>query len=259
MQNNTFLTLFVGQSLVKLSEIDSTNNYLKKQLSNTKPLAEGTVIMADHQFAGRGQQGNSWAAAKGKNLTISILLYPTFIAAKQQFCLNKAISLGINDCLTAIIGDDCKIKWPNDIFYEDKKLGGVLVENIAAGSHLKASVVGIGINVNQLDFDDALQNSAVSLVKILQHDYPLNNLLKQLCKSIEKRYLQIKEQGIGCLDDDYLCRLYRFGRWHKYQIADKIIDGCIKGVSPQGHLLLQTHDELLRLDLKQVRFIFNSD
>lgn len=256
MQNNIFLTLFVGQSLVKLSEIDSTNNYLKKVLSNSKPLAEGTVIMADHQFAGRGQQGNVWEAEKGKNLTISILFTPFFLNLSQQFYLNKAVSLGINDCLRAIIGDECKIKWPNDIYYRDEKLGGVLIENSTAGTALKASIVGIGINVNQQKFG-AGNARATSLSKILHRDYDLNQLLKQLCKSIESRYLQLKAGNLQGLNKDYLDRLYRLNKVHSFLIGDKTCKGTIKGVNEEGFLLLQTDDGLGRFDLKQVVFIFD--
>jgi BirA family biotin operon repressor/biotin-[acetyl-CoA-carboxylase] ligase len=258
LQNNTILTLFIGQSLVKLPEIDSTNNYLKKLLSNTKPLAEGTVIMADHQFAGRGQQSNVWEAEKGKNLTISILLNPSFLNLHQQFYLNKAVSLGINDCLRGIIGEDCKIKWPNDIYYKNQKLGGVLVENIISGHSIKTSIVGIGINVNQQNFGDSVER-AISLSKILHQDYDLNDLLNQLCKNIENRYLQLKEHATDCLDDDYLNRLYRLNEVNQYLIGDKLYKGTIKGVTEQGLLLLQTDDEVKLLDLKQVKFIFDSE
>lgn len=258
MQNNTFLTLFVGQSLVKLSEVDSTNTFLRKALSNTTPLAEGTVIMADHQFAGRGQQNNTWEAEKGKNLTISILFKPRFITVAQQFYLNKAVSLGINDCLRAIIGDACKIKWPNDIYYKNEKLGGLLIENIVAGAQLKASIVGIGINVNQQVFELSAGN-ATSLSKILQQDYPLNNLLRQLCKSIEDRYLQLRNNELHRLNDDYLTRLFQLNEVHRYLIGKNTYNGTIKGVTQDGSLLLQTDDDLKELGLKQVKFMFDSE
>lgn len=244
--------------MVKLSKIDSTNNYLKKALSNTKPLAEGTVIMADHQFAGRGQHSNVWEAEKGKNLTISILLNPSFLDLSQQFYLNKAVSLGINDCLRTIIGENCKIKWPNDIYFKDQKLGGVLIENLSIGNKLKASVVGIGINVNQQNFGSEARR-ATSLSKILQQDYPLNDLLKQLCKCIENRYLQLSKEGLKSLDKEYLARLFRLNESFEYLIDDTIYKGIIKGVAEQGYLLLQIDDELKSLDLKQVKFIFNSE
>ena len=255
MQNNTFITLFVGQSLVKLSEIDSTNDYLKELLSNFKPLAEGTVIMADHQFAGRGQQSNVWEAAAGENLTISVLLKPSFLSLTQQFYLNKAVSLGINDCLRNIIGDECMIKWPNDIYYKNEKLGGVLIENMTTGLTLKHSVVGIGINVNQKTFGKGVER-ATSLSKILHQDYHVNDLLKQLCENIESRYLQLKANHLERLDTDYLSRLLRINEVKKYLVKDNVVKGKLVGVSPEGFLLLQIDDQLEVFDLKQVKFIF---
>ncbi len=160
-------TLFIGQHIIELDSVDSTNSYLKNLLSNSKPLPDGTVIMADHQYAGRGQSNNEWQTEYGKNLTFSIYLKPNFLTLNHQFNLNKAISLGINDCLRTIIGEGCKIKWPNDIYYENQKLGGVLIENITSGSNIKASIIGISLNVNQITFSENL-NNATSISKILQ-------------------------------------------------------------------------------------------
>ena len=112
MQNNTFSALFIGQNLVKLSSVAATNNYLKDLVSNSGPLAEGSVIMADHQFAGKGQLQNVWESEAGKNLTISILLKPTFLGIEQQFELNKAVSLALLDVLKPLLGSKVLIKWP---------------------------------------------------------------------------------------------------------------------------------------------------
>jgi BirA family biotin operon repressor/biotin-[acetyl-CoA-carboxylase] ligase len=106
LQNNTFSTLFVGQNLIKLSAVDSTNNFLKGLVSKSEPLPEGTVIMADDQFAGRGQQENAWHADPGKNLTVSILLRPAFLPLNKQFLLNMAVSIAINNTLTKFLSND---------------------------------------------------------------------------------------------------------------------------------------------------------
>lgn len=257
MQNNTFLTLFVGQTIVKLSEVDSTNTYVKELLSNSKPLLDGTVIMADHQFAGRGQNNNVWESKPGENLTFSIYLNPTFLAVNQQFELNKAVCLGIIDYLNLIIGDEFKIKWPNDIYYQDKKIGGILIENITKGYQLKDSVVGIGLNINQKEFGD-LNNRASSLSKILHQNYDLDKLLAQICQSIEKRYLQLKAGKLQLLHDDYLKRLFRINELHQYSIENQNFEGIIKGVTPTGRLTLQLlGGKLMDLDLKEVKFIFD--
>ncbi len=256
LQNNIFLGLFVGQNLVKLQEVDSTNTYLRNLLSNSKPLTEGTVIMADRQYAGRGQSSNKWESEDGKNLTISIYLKPAFLAANEQFDLNKAICLGINDCLVNLLGENLKIKWPNDIYHHDKKLGGVLIESSTKGYFLKDSIIGIGLNVNQRDFGSNLSN-ATSISKILHQDYELDRLLKQLCRSIEARYLQLKAEKKDLLNNDYEKLLYRLNEEHTFEVEHKIVKGMIRGVTPSGRLLLELEEGVREFDLKEVKFIFD--
>lgn len=256
MLNNIFLTLFVGQRIVKLQEIDSTNAYLRKLLSNSTPLLDGTVILAERQFAGRGQSNNVWESEAGKNLTFSIYLKTSFVAVNQQFELNKAISLGIIDTLIPLIGEDCKIKWPNDIYYHDKKIGGILIENVIKGYQLKESIVGIGLNVNQINFGE-LGDKATSISKILHRDYELNKLLAEICHHIEGRYLQLKGKKSAILEKDYLKNFYRLKKPHYFLIDHQIIKGEIKGTTQNGKLLLQTNNGLIDLDLKEVKFIID--
>lgn len=256
MQNNIFLTLFVGQTIVKLHEIDSTNSYLKKLLSNSAPLIDGTVILAELQFAGRGQGVNVWESEAGKNLTFSIYLKPSFVPVNQQFELNKAISLGIIDTLKPLVGDGCKIKWPNDIYYHDKKIGGILIENVTKGYQLKESIIGIGLNINQNNFG-ALEKRATSISKILQQDYDLNELLAQICQNIESRYLQLKANKTAILAQDYLKNLYRLNELHYFEINASRLQGIIKDVNINGKLILQTDDDLKELDLKEIKFIID--
>jgi len=152
LQNNIFSGLFVGQNFVTLKEVDSTNNFLKDLVSNSKPLMEGTVIMAENQFAGRGQQQNGWFTEAGKNLTFSLLLKPHFLDIADQFDMVRVISLGVFDALEPLVGKKLKIKWPNDIYYGDHKLGGILIENLIQAGQIRNSIIGIGINVNQERF-----------------------------------------------------------------------------------------------------------
>lgn len=253
MQNNTFSALFVGQNIVKFKELDSTNNYLKKMLSNCEPLTEGTVIMADHQLAGRGQKDNTWFSEPGKNLTFSIYLKSSFLLASQQFSLNQAVSLGVTDCLTNYLGKDCKIKWPNDIYYKDQKIGGILIENTIRGMYLKDSVIGIGLNVNQKEFD--LLNNASSLSKILQKDYNLDTLLAQLCKSIESRYLQLRGENLIKINSDYHNQLFRLGEEADYLISGEKISGTIKAVNKEGALIVESPEGLKEYNIKEIAFI----
>lgn len=253
MQNNTFSALFVGQNIVKFKELDSTNNYLKKILSNCEPLTEGTVIMADYQLAGRGQEGNTWYSQPGKNLTISIYLNPSFLLASQQFNLNKAVSLGVTDCLTNYVAKDCKIKWPNDIYHQDKKIGGILIENTIRGLYLKDSIIGIGLNVNQTEFDSL--DKASSLSKILQKDYTLEVLLAQLCKSIESRYLQLRAENLRKINDDYHKQLFRLDKEADYLVSGNKISGIIRAVNKQGALILESQEGLKEYNFKEIAFI----
>ena len=207
MQNNTFSGLFVGQNLVTLTEVDSTNNFLKQALANSTPLTEGTVIMAESQYAGRGQQQNKWHSDPGKNLTFSLLLKPAFLPVTEQFNLTLAISVGIINALTGVLGTGVKIKWPNDVYFNDGKLGGVLIENMVQGQQIKNSVIGIGLNVNQAHFAPEIPN-AVSVKQILQKDYDLKLLLSDLCSCIEAAYLKLKAGNIGQLKTFYMQNLY---------------------------------------------------
>ncbi|EDM36317.1 putative biotin--(acetyl-CoA carboxylase) synthetase [Pedobacter sp. BAL39] len=255
MQNNTFSTLFVGQNLIKLSEVDSTNNFLKMLVSKSEPLTEGTVIMADHQFAGRGQVQNIWHAAAGMNLTFSILLKPVFLAIHKQFLLNMAISIGIRNGLRYFVDRGISVKWPNDLYFEQQKTGGVLIENIISGSSYKAAVVGIGINVNQVSFEPGLQGSVTSLKEILGSEVGLMELLPHICAEIETQYVRLKAGEEEALKQDYLQGLYQFGEEARYRQSGEEIRGTIVDVSSSGMLVMLTDGERKSYNFKEITFL----
>ncbi len=258
MQNNTFSTLFIGQSFLQLPGVDSTNNYLKLLISKSEPLADGTVIMADHQFAGRGQQGNSWFSKPGLNLTFSIYLRPNFLNASNQFSLNIAVSIGIRNALAQYISKGISIKWPNDIYFNDKKIGGVLIENTLVGNVIKSTIIGIGINVNQQGFDGDLLIRASSLAEILQQDVDLMELLNNICHAIEVEYLKLRA---GAADDhlsNYLKNLYRFGKSSIYKQKELLFEGTITNVTQAGQLVMLSDGEELRFNVKEVEFFNNN-
>ena len=257
MQNNTFSTLFVGQNLIRLSEVDSTNNFLKSKVSNSEPLPEGTVIMADHQFAGRGQQENTWFAAPGMNLTFSIYLCPSFLPISHQFMLNMAVSIGVRDALRSFLDPLLKVKWPNDLYYNNYKLGGILIENILSGVHYKASIIGIGVNVNQLVFDPVLLNKATSVGKILQRDVNLMKLLGELLSHIECQYLKLKSGDFRDLQKNYLTGLYKFNEKALYQYNGEAFEGVITNVAPGGLLVIRSGETEKGYNFKEVEFLNN--
>ncbi len=254
LQNNTFSGLFVGQNLLTLKEVDSTNNFLKDLLSNSKPLPEGTVIMAESQFAGRGQQQNQWHSEPGKNLTFSLLLKPVFLAVIDQFDLTRAISLGVFDALYPLLGDKLKIKWPNDIYYGDKKLGGMLIENLLQGSQIKNSVIGIGLNINQENFPKGV-NNAISVKQILHRDCDLREILTEICANIEAYYLNLKAGKIDLIRKAYINRLYWFNETRTFKAGDKVFSGAIKNVKTNGLLVIQKGNEEINYNLKEIEFL----
>lgn len=246
-------TLFVGKNIIELESIDSTNNYAKELLQKERPV-EGTIIFAHEQHTGRGQMGNSWSAEAGKNLTLSIILYPDFLDADKQFFLNMAISLAVKDFCESVLPDEIKIKWPNDIYWRDKKVGGILIENTINGSRLSSSVVGIGINVNQEQFDETLPNP-VSLLQIANFNFKLSNLIEGLSVFIEKYYLQLRQLHFNFLDKGYTVALYRYQQTHEFKRGGQILRGEINGVAKDGKLILHCNGKELRFAFKEIEYV----
>jgi len=254
LQNNIFSGLFVGQNFVTLKEVDSTNNFLKDLVSNSKPLMEGTVIMAENQFAGRGQQQNGWFTEPGKNLTFSLLLKPHFLDIADQFDLVRVISLGVFDALEPLAGKKLKIKWPNDIYYDDHKLGGILIENLIQAGQIRNSIIGIGINVNQERFPEILPD-AISLRQILHQDYDLKTLIAEICRNIEAWYLNLKAAKILNVRNTYLSRLYWLNEKRSFKSQKGIFKGIIKNVKDNGLLIVEDNNQQqVEFSLKQIEF-----
>ena len=224
-------------------------------VSNSKPLIEGTVIMAENQYAGRGQLQNGWHTEPGKNLTFSILLNPGFLPLADQFDLVRVTSLGVFDALKPLLGNLLKIKWPNDIYYSSHKLCGMLIENIVQAGRIKHSVIGIGVNVNQEAFPAWLPN-AISIKQILHEDYDLKTLLAEICLNIERYYLTLKAGHKSSVRDNYLSQLYRLNEVHDFKAGEVFFSGKILGVGDNGRLLILKDDEAEEAySLKEITFL----
>ncbi|RNL50626.1 biotin--[acetyl-CoA-carboxylase] ligase [Pedobacter jejuensis] len=255
MQNNTFSTLFVGQNLIKLKEVDSTNNYLKNLASNSEPLPEGTVIMADNQFAGRGQQESVWQTEPGKNISTSIYLKPSFLPISKQFYLNMAVSLAVADALSFFLPSPVVVKWPNDIYYNRKKLGGILIENALTGSIIKSSVVGIGLNINQQAFGKDLSTKATSMFLVLNEELDLEHVMEKIFVYMEKYYLILKSERYAILHNDYLKRLLYFDIAGSFIQNGQVFEGKIKGVEDSGHLIMEVDGNIKHFNFKEIEYI----
>ena len=224
-------------------------------MSNSKPLPEGTVIMAESQYAGRGQQQNKWNSDPGKNLTFSLLLNPTFLAIASQFDLTRVVSLGVHDGLATILDDKLKIKWPNDVYYADGKLGGILIENLLQGSQIKQSVIGIGLNVNQDVFPDWVPNP-VSVKQILQQDYDLRVLLSEICSHIEAWYLKLKAGKVELVRKAYLDQLYWLNQQHAFRSNGSVFEGEIIAVKDNGVLVIKSNiGAEMEFSFKEIEFL----
>jgi BirA family biotin operon repressor/biotin-[acetyl-CoA-carboxylase] ligase len=247
-------TLFIGHSVISLDRVDSTNNYLHGLLSKKAP-AEGFIVRAVEQYAGKGQRGNSWLSQPGVNLTFSLLLEPRFLPLSEQFWLTKALALGVAEFVSAMVPSaSVAIKWPNDIYVNDRKIAGILVENILEKSAIKYSIAGIGLNVNQDSFDPSLPN-ATSLKMLSGKNCDLLMCLENLCVSIEKFYLELRHAEYKRIDARYHKLLYKKDVLHNFLLDGKAVEGTITGVSAQGHLLINAKNgsELIVKDTIEVK------
>jgi BirA family transcriptional regulator, biotin operon repressor / biotin---[acetyl-CoA-carboxylase] ligase len=245
-------TLFVGKHLVYLPTCHSTNAVAAELIQSGKAF-EGTLVVTLHQTAGRGQRGNTWEAAPGQNLTFSLVLNPTFVPVAEQYSLNIAIAVGVFEFLTKIFEEGLKIKWPNDIYYNNKKLGGILIENTVKHLSLQHSIVGIGLNINQKEF---AEGRAVSLSQLAGQDFELVALLPQLLESLEKSYLQLRQGQISMLKHRYLQNLYKYQEKHLFEDeAGNMFAGIINGVDPYGRLAVEVKEELKYYSFKEIKFL----
>jgi BirA family transcriptional regulator, biotin operon repressor / biotin---[acetyl-CoA-carboxylase] ligase len=246
-------TLFMGGNLVFVPECHSTNT-LALQLCQQSSTPEGTVVITNNQTAGRGQRGNSWEAQPGMNLTFSIILKPVFLDLKDQFYLNIIISLGIHDYLITNKISNSHIKWPNDVMVGRKKLCGILIENQIQGSRFTNSVAGIGININQQNFNN---DTATSLRIVTGTEHTLQHELEQLLQKIEARYLQLRQNAYAKIKSDYLDTLYWKNELHEFTSNGENFSGVIIGIDEAGRLSVQRNDtqEVKSFDLKEISYL----
>ena len=248
--------LFSPEKIIRLQSTHSTNDYLTEKLRNKIITSEGTVVLAMEQTQGKGMDKNIWESEPGKNLTFSFLLKPDFLRADQQFMLNKAVSLGVCDFVKTYVNNQIvTIKWPNDIYVQDKKIAGILISNSIEGNELSHSVVGIGININQQKFPGTVHNP-VSLSIALRRELDLEELLTDLLYWLENRYEQLIKNDWTIISENYLDSLYRFKVQNPFLYDGEQILAKITGVSEYGQLqLITTHQEKLECDFKEIKFV----
>jgi len=229
----------IGSTIIHLNRVDSSNNYAAKELL-TKSLKEGTLFVAACQESGRGQGKSSWESAAGLNLTFSIVLYPAQLEIARQFSLSQAISLGVADFLLQFV-QGVSVKWPNDIYVNNKKIAGILIETAISGGKFSNAIIGIGLNVNQELFVSDAPNP-VSLRNMTGENYDLTRMLNLLCDALDKRYHSLITGNQCTIRSDYEQLLYRKGIWANYRDEKSDFEGMIVGVEVDGKLLIETRD-----------------
>ncbi len=238
---------------IQLEETNSTNEYLAR-LCHQKQVEEFTVVQADFQTAGKGQRGNSWESERGKNLLFSLMLYPTFLEARKQFILSQAISLAVKETLDAY-ADGFSVKWPNDIYWQEKKIGGILIENDLAGKYISRCIIGIGLNVNQECFVSSAPNP-VSLKQITGEEYERQEILCRMMEKMKASYQTIQTGNANGIVNQYKAALFRREGFHPYRDAKGEFTARIIDVEADGHLVLEDADEHIRKYVfKEVQYV----
>ncbi len=223
--------------LLHVSETDSTNNYLKAYCLEHS-VKEFTTAVADFQTSGRGQRGNSWESERGKNLLFSVVCFPRFLPARRQFSLSQVVSLSIQEELSTYADDIC-IKWPNDIYWKEKKICGILIENDLIGKFISQSIAGIGININQKSFSSPAPNP-ISLWQITAKEYPLMELLTGILQRLKNYYRMLATEEYAIIAQRYAQVLFRKKGFHLYKDGKGEFLAEIVCIEEDGRLVLQT-------------------
>ena len=225
------------QNIITLTETDSTNNYANQLISAGKA-EDGTVVMSYFQRRGKGQPGNSWESAPEMNLLASIIIFPAFLPAGNQFYLSKITSLALFEWLGQHV-NNVSVKWPNDIYVGNKKIAGILVETAIQGAKLHSAVSGFGLNLNQLNFSESLPNP-VSLKQLTGMNYNLKTSALQLREIFMRWYQKLERIKLSEIDTAYHSSLFRINEWSWFQKDGKILEARILGTGEFGHLILET-------------------
>ncbi|MBP5380515.1 MAG: biotin--[acetyl-CoA-carboxylase] ligase [Bacteroidaceae bacterium] len=240
--------------MLELEEVTSTNDFLR----DYHPIREQeiTLVTAEYQTTGRGAGDNHWESDKGENLLFSLLVHPRHIAAPEMFLLSEVLALAVKDGLEENgKGTAFSIKWPNDIYYKNQKICGLLIENELQGKTIERCIMGVGVNVNQTRFHSDAPNP-VSLAQILGMQVERRFVLEDIMKHFTRYYAWTKEGRNEELHQMYLAHLYRKGETHRFQDKTGVFCGTIVTVEPTGHLIIRDEEgEQRRYTFKEVEYL----
>lgn len=240
--------------LITLDQTNSTSTYLRDYCREECPAAFTTVI-ADYQVAGRGQRGNFWESEKGRNLLFSFVLYPNFLEARRQFLLSQIVALAIKETLDTYTSG-ITIKWPNDIYWQEQKMGGMLIENELMGNHISQSIVGVGINLNQQEFQSSAPNP-VSLWQITRKEHDCLDILAQVMGRIKEYYtLLLLRENSEMIATRYQEAIFRRKGMYPYSDATGKFLAEIVKIEPDGFFVLKDEKGSVRkYAFKEVQYL----
>ncbi len=252
---NSFQPTYIGKPHYYFETIDSTNDYALEWISKSSP-SEGTAISAGFQSRGRGQIGRTWEGSKDVNIYTSIILKPTFLKVRDLFLLNQSISLGVSAAIEELVNFPVSIKWPNDVLIKDKKVCGILIQNLLEGMFIQYSIVGIGINVNQTSFPPSLPHAtSLFLEKDLYFD--LHHCRKVIFGCVEYYYNFLKEKNYSDIQKNYKDNLYGLGKNCSFENMGKTIQGIIEGVDETGKLKVNSQGKLKHFSHHEIKMLLD--
>lgn len=229
-------------NIIRLQEVDSTNLFLKKMETSGEDVL--TVAVADYQTAGKGQGTHTWESERGKNLLFSMMVSPRWIPVRRQFLLSEAGALAIKDALDTYT-DGITLKWPNDVYWNDKKISGTLIETAVDSKGIKRCVFGVGVNINQEVFVSDAPNP-VSLCQIIGHEVDRDEVLGKILSAFEKYYELLRRADYVDVSGIYHLSLYRRKGFHRYEDAEGEFEGAFVEVEDDGHLILHDKQGVIR-------------
>ncbi len=241
--------------IIKLGAIESTNSFLK-DMTATKIPKDYTVVVAEHQTQGRGQMGTVWNAEDGKNLTMSVFKIVSKFKVDSQYYISMVVALAVHDALLTFNIPRLSIKWPNDILSENKKICGILIENVIKNNSIQGTVIGIGLNVNQKNFEGLPKASSLSLITGVI--YNKDEILSEILSKLKWYFNSLKHGEYDNIQTKYESLLFRKEKPSTFKLSnDNIITGIIKGVSKDGKLNVWLEDDIIQsFDLKEIELLY---
>ena len=235
-----------GLPFIELQSVDSTNNYARNLLH--EGLAQhGTAIFSHEQVSGKGQRDKVWSSDKGSNVILSLVVNPQPLLLTQQFQLSACAAVAVHEFFTKYAGEAVKIKWPNDLYWQDRKAGGILIESLVGSRELgdstsslaqwKWSIIGMGININQTAFPSYIPNP-VSLKQITGKNFDTVVLAKEICGTLNNKFDELMKGGFNNIYAQYLTQLYKINSTVKLKKGSRVFEAVIKNVNMAGQLVV---------------------